>query len=140
MAGLMLTFRANPAHLQAAELERGRGTDPTTTQEAAQETAQETTPHVTPQVTPHVTPQVTPQVERLLIALQGEMDRETLQAALHLKARKSFRERYLKPAQEAGLIHMTIPDKPNSRLQRYRLTIAGEAYLATLRQKDDPHE
>jgi hypothetical protein len=65
------------------------------------------------------------------------MDRESLQAALHLKARKSFRERYLQPALEAGLIHMTIPDKPNSRLQSYRLTPAGEAHLAARQQEGD---
>lgn len=28
---------------------------------------------------------------------------------------------------------MTIPDKPNSRLQRYRLTEAGQAKLAAKR-------
>jgi hypothetical protein len=63
------------------------------------------------------------------------MGRDDLQAALDLKDRKSFREVYLQPALEAGLIHMTIPDKPNSRLQRYRLAPAGEAHLAARRQK-----
>jgi hypothetical protein len=74
---------------------------------------------------PQVTPQVTPQVGELLLAIQGEMSREALQAALGLLDRKSFRERYLKPALADGLIEMTIPDKPNSRLQKYRLTDNG---------------
>ena len=69
-----------------------------------------------------VTPQVTPQVKRLLAILTGEMTREELQTALGLKDRKSFRERYLLPALQAGLIEMTIPSKPNSREQKYRLT------------------
>jgi len=95
----------------------------------------EDTAVVTPQVAPQVTPQVTPQVERLLTVLQGAMGRDELQAALDLKDRKSFREIYLQPALEAGLIRMTIPDKPNSRLQRYRLAPAGEAHRAATRRK-----
>jgi hypothetical protein len=79
---------------------------------------------------PQVTPQVTPQVGELLLAIQGEMSREALQAALGLLDRKSFRERYLKPALADGLIEMTIPDKPNSRLQKYRLTDKGRHWLA----------
>jgi len=84
----------------------------------------------TPQVAPQVTPQVTPQVKKLLKNLSGEMMREELQALMELKDRKSFSELYLKPALEAGLIEMTIPDKPNSRLQKYRLTEKGVAAIA----------
>lgn len=43
MAGLMLTFHANPAHVQAAALDQSTpGTTPITAQETTQETAQET--------------------------------------------------------------------------------------------------
>lgn len=76
------------------------------------------------------TPQVTPQVGELLAVLHGEMGREALQAALGLSDRKSFRARYLKPALADGLIEMTLPDKPNSRLQKYRLTDRGRQWLA----------
>jgi len=34
------------------------------------------------------------------------------------------------PALDAGLIAMTILGKPNSRLQKYRLTASGKALLA----------
>ncbi len=34
-------------------------------------------------------------------------------------------------AMDAGLVEMTIPDKPQSRLQKYRLTAKGRALLAT---------
>lgn len=82
------------------------------------------TPEVTPQVTPEVAPEVTPEV-RLLKVLNGEMSRQALQAALDLKDDEHFRKSYLLPALEAGLIEMTIPDKPRSSKQRYRLTEKG---------------
>ena len=44
---------------------------------------------------------------------------------LGLKDRHNFNERYLQPALSVGLVEMTIPDKPNSRLQRYRLAEKG---------------
>ena len=72
------------------------------------------------------TPQVTPQVARLLTVIKREMNRDELQNALQLKDRKSFRELYIKPALAARLIEMTIPDRPNSRLQKYKLTAQGE--------------
>jgi len=39
-----------------------------------------------------------------------------LQEALKLRDRKNFRDTYLAPALADGLIEMTIPGKPNSRL------------------------
>jgi len=38
---------------------------------------------------------------------------------LGLKSRETFRKNYLDPALELGLVVRTIPDKPNSRNQRY---------------------
>ena len=81
-------------------------------------------------VAPQVTHQVTPQVGALLAALRGAMTRQELQTALSLADRTSFRERYLKPALDDSLIEMTIADKPNSRLQRYRMTQRGRQWLA----------
>lgn len=78
--------------------------------------------------TPQVGQQVTPQVEMLLKVLIGidkPASRNELQSLLSLKDRESFRERYLKPALNIGLIEMTLPDKPYSRLQQYRLTEQG---------------
>ena len=57
------------------------------------------------------------------------MTRQELQKKLELKGRANFEERYLRPAIENGLIEYTIPDKPNSRLQKYRLTKKGTEYL-----------
>ncbi len=74
---------------------------------------------------PQVASQVTPPVGELLVLIQGDMGRKALQDTMGLSDRKSFRERYLKPALADGLIEMTIPDKPNSRLQKYHLTDKG---------------
>ncbi len=84
---------------------------------------------VTSTATPQVAPQVTPQVARLLELLTGDMGRDEIQKTLGLQDRKSFRERYLAPALADGLIEMTLPGKPNSRLQRYRLTDLGRRWL-----------
>jgi ATP-dependent DNA helicase RecG len=52
-----------------------------------------------------------------------------LRFALRIKHRPTFRANYLHPALVAGLIEYTLPDKPNSRLQKYRLTPTGERAL-----------
>jgi hypothetical protein len=80
--------------------------------------------------TPQVAPQVAPQVKALLEATKAEHSREELQALLELSDRHNFKKLYLLPALEAGLIERTIPDKPNSRLQKYRLTAKGKALIA----------
>ncbi len=72
------------------------------------------------------TPQVTPQVKKLLEVINGEMLRVELQDKLGLKDRGYFRKEYLLVALEKGLIELTIPDKPNSSNQKYRLTDLGQ--------------
>lgn len=50
-----------------------------------------------------------------------------LRARLGLRDKTHLREHYINPALAEGYVEMTIPDKPNSRLQKYRLTDAGKA-------------
>ena len=90
---------------------------------------------VRPPLTPEVTPAVTPEVGRLLVVLKGEMNRPQLMTALGLRDEKHFRQHYQQAAVAAGLIEMTVPDKPNSRLQRYRLTPAGQALQQVMMQE-----
>ncbi|MDE2887403.1 MAG: hypothetical protein OXR72_04255 [Gemmatimonadota bacterium] len=65
------------------------------------------------------------------------MSRASIQAGLDLKGRRHFIESYLNPALDAGLIEMTLPDKPTSRHQRYRRTAKGEAFVEQIKGKND---
>lgn len=93
------------------------------------QSADQAAPQVTPHVTPQVTPQVSPQVVALLAKVAGEMTRQELMETLGLKDRKHFGDAYLQPALDAGVLEMTIPDKPQSSKQQYRLTALGQASL-----------
>lgn len=81
------------------------------------------------QVTGQVAGQVTGQVMRLLRVLIGDMTRSQIQSAVGLQGLANFRRLYLTPALKAGLIEMAMPNKPNSRLQKYRLTAKGQTIL-----------
>ena len=64
---------------------------------------------------------VEPQIRRLLEVMGNRTISATeLMKMLNLSHRPTFRKNYLNPAIELGLIERTIPDKPNSRNQRYR--------------------
>jgi len=78
---------------------------------------------------PKSPPEVTPEVEKMLAVITGEMTRGEIQGKLGLKDEKHFREYYQQVAVKLGMIEMTIPDKPRSRLQKYRLTDRGEKVL-----------
>ena len=58
-----------------------------------------------------------------------EMTRTDLLSRLGLSNETRNVRRYLDPLIDAGLVERTIPDKPTSRLQRYRITDAGRTYL-----------
>ena len=90
----------------------------------------------TDQVTDQVSDQVTDPVERLVLAVsEGAHPASTVQRRLHLRHRPTFRENYLSPALRLGLLEMTRPETPKSRLQQYRLTDAGRTLLARLMAK-----
>jgi hypothetical protein len=60
------------------------------------------------------------------------MSRQELQDKLGLSHRENFRSHYLKLALNQGLIEMTLPEKPNSSLQRYRLSPKGNEIIRRL--------
>ena len=90
--------------------------------------AQGATGQVTPQV-PDKYPTSTRQVLAALARAEEPLPRAALQAASGLRNREHFVNEHLNPLVDAGLLELTIPDKPRSSKQRYRLTALGRAYL-----------
>jgi ATP-dependent DNA helicase RecG len=115
-------------------MEMGAAGDAQATQEITQETTQETADpvsdpvagEVTGEVAGEVTGEVTGEVQRLVLKLEGRMSRVQIQKALGLRHEDHFREAYLIPALQGGVVEMTIPGKPRSSRQQYRLTARGE--------------
>ncbi len=64
--------------------------------------------------------------------LQGVMGRQELMQRLGLRDEKHFRQHYQQAAIALGVIEMTLPETPRSRLQKYRLTEAGQQRQAAL--------
>ncbi len=89
-------------------------------------------PLISPQVSPQVTPQVTPQVFALLQATEKIQSAGELQKTVGLKDRIHFLKNYLEPLMAEGLIERTIPDKPRSSKQKYRLTRKGKNLVQSL--------
>lgn len=88
---------------------------------------------VSDSVTDSDTVPISKQVLLLLNKLKiKEMGTRELMDSLDLNHRYTFRNNYLQPALSFKLIEMTLPTKPKSRLQKYRLTDKGKELLATL--------
>ena len=82
------------------------------------------------EVNGEVAEQVTGQVGSMPLKLKTEKNKRELMVALKLTGRDNFERLYLRPALDQGLIEMTLPGKPKSRMQKYRLTAKGEQWLA----------
>ena len=104
------------------------------TQDNTQDSTQDNTQDSTQDSTYDIT-QIKPEIKRLLTNLYGNMSRNDLLNAFNFKSTKNLRKRYLVPALEQGFIEMTIPEKPNSRNQRYRLTEKGRVVQKQLEKK-----
>ena len=75
--------------------------------------------------TAEVTAEVSGEVKKIVKIMNSEMKRSELQMLLGLHHDENFRKNYILPALELKIIEMTIPDKPASSKQKYRLTKLG---------------
>jgi Fic family protein len=67
----------------------------------------------------------------VLTSLKKEaLSRKEIFTAIAINGDSRAFKRHIEPLLDMGLIEMTVPDKPNSRLQKYRLTEAGKSKFA----------
>lgn len=81
-----------------------------------------------------VTDQVNEVIKRLIVISDEAYSRQQLMDILQLKHNPNFRDNYLNPAIEQGYLEMTLPEKPNSNKQKYRLTTKGQVIKNKLEQ------
>ncbi len=84
------------------------------------------------QVEAQVGAQVEAQVDRNILdaCLLQPLSSAEIAAALGHQQLSGNLRKALPRLRKAGLLEYTIPDKPNSRLQKYRLTARGKALIA----------
>jgi len=107
-----------------------------------EQAGEQVTEQVTEQVSAQVDEQVSEQVSNILHACGNspKSKLELLSSAGLSNAYLNYK-RHIVPLLEQGLLEMTLPDKPNSRLQKYRLTEKGLRVLAAEKpdnQVNDP--
>ncbi len=81
-----------------------------------------------------ISDQVSDQVAKLISIFNGDMNRGELQDKLGISHNDYFRKNYLSPAIEDDYVELTIPDKPTSSKQKYRLTTKGKSLISKLDQ------
>ncbi len=87
------------------------------------------------EVTGQVTGQVDPWVMRVVEACSTkDLKSAEIQEVAGIRHRETFQRNYLDKLLEDELLERTMPDKPNSRLQKYRLTEKGKLLLGALRK------
>lgn len=93
----------------------------------AQQTAEQGAVHVKPQV--GTKSALSQHQVAILEACRAEQTLVQLLQVVGRTDRTKFRNLFIRPLLESGLLQLTVPGKPRSRMQRYRLTPAGEAAL-----------
>jgi Fic family protein len=70
------------------------------------------------------------QIAVLNVLGKKALSRKEIFAAIGMNGDSRAFKRHIEPLLDAALIEMTVPNKPNSRLQKYRLTEAGKGKSA----------
>lgn len=86
-----------------------------------------------------ICPRCVQDVSKLLITIKNapiaELGFNDLNDTIGISSRRKYIRNVITPAIEAGLIERTIPDKPTSRNQRYRLTDKGRQLFTSKDEK-----
>ena len=73
--------------------------------------------------------------ERIVLACEVPKSVKELLALAGRTNRTKFKQRFLGNLRIDGVLEWTIPNKPNSRFQKYRLTAKGVRLVAALKKK-----
>ena len=71
---------------------------------------------------------LTPDLTLLAFCIEAR-DRAAMMKQIVLKNIQKNADRYIRPLIEKGYLKMTIPEKPNSRLQKYVITVLGRKQI-----------
>ena len=71
-------------------------------------------------------------IDKLIVFCTEARSFGEMLAFMGLTDRTKFRRKYIHPLLEAGIIEQTMPEKPNSQNQKYRLTAKGIALKNSL--------
>ena len=64
-------------------------------------------------------------IDKLIVFCTEARSFGEMLAFMGLTDRTKFRRKYIRPLLEADIIEQTMPEKPNSRNQKYQLTAKG---------------
>ena len=71
-------------------------------------------------------------IDKLIVFCTEARSFGEMLAFMGLTDRTKFRRKYIHPLLEAGILELTIPKKPNSQNQKYRLTAKGLGILYSI--------